>query len=382
MRRDVALRIAHLSDLHVGHITANLVQLQRLLMPSGSGHGVLDVATRLVAGSWAERYSLLEPLLRSAHLMHHYETRNLVAVVQAARARGAAHVVLTGDIANLGAASELREAATVLRAFGYSGPTLTVVPGNHDVINFRGTPGFRPLVTLRDYPHLDLINESVCAVSVDTTAHAPELDWRDAFVLNSRGLVRERDVQAVDKLLSQAPPGAFRILCCHHHLVDLPPDGYVEAWSDRLDRRLAGRAANADALLDVAQTHGVGLILFGHRHRATHDQFTIRGIPAACSGAVTEPGANGLLRFRIFSFEGNRLVGREWVEVSPLSASLEVVARAIDGVSTFQDDAPTRVSEPIEGGRISALDWGKVRGKVKQLDRAMAEKVKSRLAGK
>ena len=47
------------------------------------------------------------------------------------------------------------------------------------------------------------------SASVDTTAHAPDLDWRDALVLNSRGLVRERDVQAVDKFLSQAPPGAF-----------------------------------------------------------------------------------------------------------------------------------------------------------------------------
>lgn len=36
----------------------------------------------------------------------------------------------------------------------------------------------------------------------------------------------------------------------------------------RLDPTLADRASNASALLDVAQAHGVGLILLGHRHRS------------------------------------------------------------------------------------------------------------------
>ena len=381
MRRDDHLRIAHLSDLHVGHITANLVQLRHLLAPDEPGHGLLDMAARLVAGSWTERRSLLEPLFRSSHIMPDYETRNLVAVVQAARARGADHVVLTGDIANLGAASEFREAAAVLRAFGYSGSTLTVVPGNHDVINFRGTPGFRPLVTARDYPHLDLVNDSVCAVALDTTARAPDLDWRDALVLNSRGIVRPSDVETVDRLLRDAPPESFRILCCHHHLVDLPPDGYVEAWSDKVDHRLAGRAANAEALLDVAQARGVGLILFGHRHRATHDRFTIRGIPAACSGAVTELGPDGLLRFRIFEFEGNRLVGAEWVAVSPLQASPQLVARAIDGVSALEDDARAHVSAAVDGS-MTRKDWGSMRRRVNALDRDLLSRMKARLGKK
>lgn len=379
MPRAERLRIAHLSDFHVGHVTANLLQLGRLLAPAEPGHGMLDVAARLVAGSWADRRSIFEPVIRSAHLAGDYETRNLVAVVQAARARGAAHVILTGDVANLGAASEFREAAAVLRAFGYSGANLTVLPGNHDVINLRGTPGFKPLVTARDYPLLNMIGDDVCAVAVDTTAQAPDLDWRDALVLNSRGIVRDGDLPLIDQLLRKAPPHAFRILCCHHHLVDLPHDGYVESLSDHLDRRLAGRAANADALLDVAQARGVGLILFGHRHGATHDRFTIRGIPAACSGAVTQPGRDGLLRFRMFDFEGNQLVGREWVEVSPQDASPEIVARAIDGVSVFEDDPRNHVSE---AGPSSQLNWTRMRTKVRALDSDVLSKMRKRLGGK
>lgn len=381
MRRTARLRIAHLSDLHVGHVTANFMRLRKLLSPAEPGHGMLDVAARLVAGFRSNRRSVLEPLLRSAHLMHDYETRNLVAVVQAARAKGAAHVILTGDVANLGAPSEFREAAAVLKAFGYSGSTLTVVPGNHDVINFQGAPGFRPLVTLREYPHLDIISEDICALALDTAAESTDLDWRDALVLNSRGVVRQEDVGAADSLLGSAPPNAFRILCCHHHLVDLPPDGYVEAWSDRIDRRLAGRASNADALLDVAQAHHVGLILFGHRHRPTHDRFTIRGIPAACSGAVTDVGPDGLLRFRIFEFEGNELVGREWVEVSPLSASPEVVAKAIEGISALEGVTQEQATEAVEG-RVSRLNWGRMRSKVRALDRGVLERVKSRSRGR
>ncbi|HQK21214.1 MAG TPA: hypothetical protein PLJ27_27365, partial [Polyangiaceae bacterium] len=106
--------------------------------------------------------------------------------------------------------------------------------------------------------------------------------------MNARGTFSADMVAKADELLSTVPKDAFKILCCHHHLVDLPPDGYVDDWSGKLDPRLAGPAEHASDILDLAEKYAVGLILFGHRHRATHHLFTIRGIPAACSGSVTE----------------------------------------------------------------------------------------------
>ncbi len=371
------LRVAHLSDLHVGHVVANLAQLRRMFLPKG-GAGLLDIATRLLASSWADRRSLIEPLFRASHLSHGYQTRNLVAVAQAVRSNDAAHVILTGDLANLGAASEWREAIAVLAAAGYEAGTLSIVPGNHDVINFRGAP--LPL-TDRVYPCLDRIGPHLCVLNVDTTAHLPELDWRDTLIMNSRGIVRQADIDTADRLLSEVPPSVFKILACHHHLVDLPPDGYVDEWSDRLDKRLLGRASNAEALLDVAQARGVGLILFGHRHRATHDQFTIRDIPAACSGSVTEVGDRGTMRFRMFEFDGPALVGRRWVEVSPSEASPEAVAKAIEEVSALEGE-PQNVASESGVGPLSERGWNRVRGRLKQVDRSVLERMARRMGAR
>jgi 3',5'-cyclic AMP phosphodiesterase CpdA len=368
------LTVAHLSDLHVGHVTSNLSRLRRLLLPSQRGEGVLDLAVRLVGSSWKDRRSLLEPLLRSAHLLHRYQRRNLVALLESVRAERADHVVLTGDIANLGAASELREAMQVLRDFGYGDRRLTVVPGNHDVINFAGTGDFRRLVRDRAYPHLDRIDEQTWVVAVDSTAHGEDLDWRDAVSLNARGFVRLRDVEQVDRLLASVPQGSFKILCCHHHLVDLPADGYVDDLSGRVDRRLLGKAENADALLDVAVARGVGLILFGHRHRATHDRFTIRSIPAACSGSVTIPDARGMLRWRAFELEGASLAGCRWVEVAARRPAADAVAAEPEQEPASGGERGRKVVLPLDAGALDAR-MSEVRRLRDQMDRELLERM-------
>lgn len=313
-------RIAHLSDLHVSHVTANLRRIGRMLLPDGSGEGWWDVLTRFASTSWFERQSLFEPLTRYTQLKHPYDPRLLTAVIEHARDQQADHAIVTGDLSNLGAASELREAMATLSSFGFSGDRLTVVPGNHDRINLRGTSDWEDVVGAGTWPSLQRINDDIFALSIDSTAHGTNLDWRDMIALNSRGFVSSDDIIKADALLASVPREAMKILCVHHHLVDLPHDGYVDEWADKLDTRLAGKAENAEVLLDVAVARGVGLILFGHRHRPTHDHFEIRGIPASCSGAVTQPDPSGALRYRAFDFDGPRIVKRTWFEIDPIAA--------------------------------------------------------------
>lgn len=372
------LRIAHLSDLHVSHFSANLLRIGRLVLPRSRGEGAWDVATRLLASSWFERRSVWEPLLRSTHLSNDYQTRSLVAVVQSAREQGCKHIILTGDVANLGASSEMREAKLVLSAFGYEGNRITVVPGNHDVINFHGVAEFASVMGEAEWPHLERISDDIVVLAMDSTAHGKDLDWRDAIGMNAWGNFSQCAVEKADELLGSVPKETFKILCCHHHVVDLPPDGYVDEWSGKIRPALSGPAMHADELLDVAEKHGVGLILFGHRHRATHHLFTVRGIPAACSGSVTERDRQGRLRYRIFDFEGTRIRRRRWIDAFPENASREVVMQALQGVSSASPDEEFRLTEPVSLRHIQR-DMGKLLEKRKELDRKVLDKVRERI---
>jgi 3',5'-cyclic AMP phosphodiesterase CpdA len=373
------LRIAHLSDLHVGHLSANLIRLGRLLLPRTRGEGAWDVVTRLLASSWVDRRSLSEPLVRAAHLTHAYETRNLVAVVQSVREQGCDHVILTGDLANLGASSEMLEARAVLDAFGYAAGRLTVVPGNHDVVNFDGVAEFQKVMRQDAWPHLDRISDDVAALAIDTTAHGEALDWRDALTMNARGVISDEDLEKADALLASVPAGVFKILCCHHHLVDLPPDGYSDEFTGRIDPRLAGRAANADRLIQIAKARGVGQILFGHRHHATHHLFRIRSVPASCSGSVTEVDRRGRLRYRIFDFDGPRVIRRRWIETSPRDARRDVVLRALEGISSVKDDEDLKLTQRISLGHFER-DMERLQKRKKELDRKIVARVRERMA--
>ncbi len=364
-------RIAHLSDLHVAHVTANLRRLGRMLLP-GEG-GWWDVLARLAASS-LERKSLFEPLTRSTHLAYKYDPRLLSAVLSDVRRSAADYAVVTGDLSNLGATSELREAVQTLAAFGFTRERCTIVPGNHDRINFSGTADWKRTLGAREYPHVDRAAEGIFVVAVDSTAHGDDLDWRDMVALNSRGRIGVDQIEKADALLAELPRDAMKILAVHHHLVDLPPDGYIDDWADKLDPRLAAKAEGSEVLLDVAVARGVGLILFGHRHRPTRDDFLIRGIPAACSGAVAQPDPSGVLKYRTFDFDGPRLVGRAWHSIEP-SVALATCEKPVTAPDSGDDDL--RATVAIDGGDLEG-SLQKLRGKRRELDRRALEELAAR----
>lgn len=102
----VARLIAHISDLH-------------LLAVASDGSGArADVRTRLV--------SIGRPLDVSAR------TERARRALAAAFASGADHLVLSGDLTEMGHADEMELAAELLSESGFAADRITIVPGNHD----------------------------------------------------------------------------------------------------------------------------------------------------------------------------------------------------------------------------------------------------------
>jgi 3',5'-cyclic-AMP phosphodiesterase len=95
-------RIAHLSDVHT-------------LEPSKRAYG------------WGLKFvSLHRPLDASARL------RKLSRALAAARQSGADHVVITGDLTEMGTDAQFAAFAEALHASGIAPDRVTLVPGNHD----------------------------------------------------------------------------------------------------------------------------------------------------------------------------------------------------------------------------------------------------------
>ena len=372
------VKVAHLSDLHVSHVISNAVRLTRLVWPRAAQHAIWDAVARTVASTWLRRSSLFEPFIRSARLMPTYQTRNLVAVVQSAKEQGCDHLIVTGDLSNLGAESELLEVKAVFDAFGFGRDRVTVVPGNHDVVNLHGVAEFSKVMNAGPWPQLRWISSDVAVVALDSTIYGPNLDWRDTLGMNARGGFDAAQLVQTAELLKSIPQGVFKILCCHHHLADLPPEGYIEQWVERFDPRQASRADKSQELLNIARARGVGLLLFGHRHRATHHRFTIRGIPAACGGCVTEPSIDGKLYYRTFEFDRAKLKGLKWMAVEPHTADSDIVARVLTEVSSRPKDE-YKVTEPVgvsgaSSGGMNA-EFKRVAKRMRALDQHLLHKL-------
>src|SRR5689334_2812563 len=99
-------RIAHLSDVHM---------LDRETRRSSARY---RLATRAVSLGRA-----IDPKGRA---------RKLSRALHAAKASGADHFVLSGDLTELGEHSEFEHLACVLHEAGMPHDGLTMVPGNHD----------------------------------------------------------------------------------------------------------------------------------------------------------------------------------------------------------------------------------------------------------
>jgi 3',5'-cyclic AMP phosphodiesterase CpdA len=227
-------RLAHISDLHIGPlppVTTRDLLNKRLL-------GYL---------SWRSRKQRI----------HRIEV--LAALERDLRASAPDHVVITGDLVNLGLPAEFVQAGAWLRDLGAPG-WISVVPGNHDAYVRIGRD--RSLAHWADYMTSDeapppwraaaggfpyLRRRGPLAIIGLSTAIATAPGF-------ATGRLGEGQLEALDQLLADlAGENCCRVLLLHH-----PPLAGACTWRKRL--------IDAPAFRRIVAHRGADLILHGHEH--------------------------------------------------------------------------------------------------------------------
>lgn len=203
------------------------------------------------------------------------------------------HIVVTGDLANLGLPAEHEAALDWLATLG-SPEQVTVVPGNHDIYSTigadEGVARWRSYMGGSRAAEFPFVRRIAGAALVGVNSAVPTRPFQ------ATGTVGERQREAVERTLVQlAAEEMFRIVLIHH-----PP--------------LPGRAKRRHELTDAAETaamlarSGADLVLHGHNHRAElvllpshrHD-IPVVGVPSASAGHAH--GEEPLARYNIYSME-------------------------------------------------------------------------------
>jgi 3',5'-cyclic AMP phosphodiesterase CpdA len=175
----------------------------------------------------------------------------LDAITRDAKACGADHIAVTGDLVNLSLADEYARATTWLEALG-SPRDVTVIPGNHDI--YVRSAEQSPATYWRDYMRGDdgaigfpfvRRRGNVALVALSSgVATGP-------FMATGR-LGREQLAGLAQAL--QAARGLYRIVLIHH-----PPISPLKRHMRRL--------TDAANFRGVLAAHGAELLLHGHDHR-------------------------------------------------------------------------------------------------------------------
>jgi 3',5'-cyclic AMP phosphodiesterase CpdA len=251
-------RLAHISDLHIGPlppVTPRDLLSKRLL-------GYL---------SWHSRKQRI----------HRIEV--LAALERDLQANAPDHVVITGDLVNLGLPAEFVQAGAWLRDLGTPG-WISVVPGNHDAYVRIGPD--RSLAHWADYMTSDrappqgraaaggfpyLRRRGPLAIIGLSTAIATPPGF-------ATGRLGEAQLEALDRLLADlAGDDCCRVLLLHH-----PPLAGACTWRKRL--------IDAPAFRRIVACRGADLILHGHGHASVNgiveargSRIPVLGVPSASS---------------------------------------------------------------------------------------------------
>jgi 3',5'-cyclic AMP phosphodiesterase CpdA len=305
-----ALTIAHLSDVHLGPIrgfTPRYWNLKRL------------------TGYWNWRSTR-----RGQHQRGVLD--RLVADVQAQRPD---HVVVTGDLANIGLPQEHIDALTWLRALG-SPDHVSVIPGNHDIY----ARGGRDLGTRRwaDYMRSNAEGAPLLGTAAEGAAFpfVRRLDGVVLIGLNSAvptppliaaGRLGSAQLTRLADVLERAKrQGLFRLVLIHH-----PP--------------LPGQAAASRGLRDAAAlqailvAQGAELVIHGHNHRdmlalqASASGASIPIVGVASASLAQRHRREGLARYNLYRIAGPpwrvALVGRGLADAD--GDVVEIEQRALRG---------------------------------------------------
>lgn len=178
-------------------------------------------------------------------------TRACEAAVDYAHAQSPDLVLITGDITQMGYASEFAAAARWIEAMP---KPVFVTVGNHDVpywdVAARLFWPWKAFETATGHPaHDHQFLAPKLMVRGVTTARG----WQ-ARANWSKGVIDLKQTRKAAEALRQAPPGALRILACHHPLIEM------------IGTPMSGDVKRGDAAALIFAEAGVDLIMTGHVH--------------------------------------------------------------------------------------------------------------------
>jgi 3',5'-cyclic AMP phosphodiesterase CpdA len=251
------LTIAHLSDAHLGSMPRPRLR---------------DMTPKRVIG------------LANWHLgrKHRYLPDVLDKLVDDVRRHQPDHIVVTGDLCNIGMPQEIAEALAWLETLGPP-DRVSVVPGNHDAyVRLRGDPGVARWAAYMSGEAGSGVmrpGEPVPFPFVRRLGGAALIGLSSAVptpMLRATGRLGSAQRDAVKQVLhSLGAEGLVRIVLIHHP--PLPGQALP-----------ARRLIDAEAFAEVLETAGAELVLHGHNHRAMlafaagrAGPIPIVGVPAA-----------------------------------------------------------------------------------------------------
>ncbi|MBI5069460.1 MAG: metallophosphoesterase [Deltaproteobacteria bacterium] len=219
------------------------------------------------------------------------------ALAQALLAARVDEVLVSGDVTHRGRVEELR---TFRRLFAPLRDRVALVPGNHDRL---GDDAGRWMMAGRVQVRA---GEGLHLVRVDSTA-----PHNRHSLLDGHGELSHGDVAQVEEALAVAAPGALTVVMLHHHLHELPEDGFWERVSTRLGWPNAGELALGEHLLGRLLGR-CDLVLHGHRHATSESTLALgsaRPLRIFNAGASPELG-----RVRVLRHGGGRLRAVGWLD--------------------------------------------------------------------
>jgi 3',5'-cyclic AMP phosphodiesterase CpdA len=263
-------RIAHISDVHLVETRKKTGFFTRLAQATVSYDRPIEVEPR-------------RQKLRAA--LAHVKDR-------------ADHVVVSGDLTEVGSEAEYESFAEILHESGLSPDDVTLVPGNHDV--YVDAAGWRkacdgPLAAFR----AGAAGEHGRVVERGNVVFFPLDSTRDQFFLRSGGAVA---IEAVTRIMDTLRGSSMRdktVVVAMHHPPGLRSKNPIWQWFDGL--------VGCGKLLDLLGLHPRVHVLHGHRHTLL-DRIAIAGRNRVFGATATVDDEPGAPRVRFYGIDDGVLV--------------------------------------------------------------------------
>lgn len=281
-------RIAHLTDLHAAATWQPVLEAAALVAAGIPAAGTTLYALRETMQYFPDRTQIpVEAMLAATGTaaafwaaMHHRKTRSMAKCVLAMlyqynhsgsrrrkrlyrslREHHVDHLIITGDLTVTAHPSEFQKVCDELAQYGFDRDNTTVVPGNHDRVQFPRSAAFEAFFPEVSFPDVREIAPGIIVSGVDS--NIPESDWTlwDTITANTRGYIDPEQIKAMNGALDGARDETV-ITAVHH----LPAKRRKTPFLPRpLKRTYADEPEHAADFREIIKQHD-SLVLCGHDH--------------------------------------------------------------------------------------------------------------------